>query len=173
MVSYRVSYIPPYNIFLCSLFGKSLWTPQRKEKHDWKSSVVQDWLPFRERSFGIKKRFTVLFCFGILNNLSNICFEMASLFMKSCWLAALDQDQNFSIKKPMLWSFLLPVALILLFNIIIFIKIIVSVIWKENKDLTRWDGTELLRSFRCIPWSLVKSSGFLVTNLDFWENLLF
>lgn len=37
----------------------------------------------------------------------------------------------------MLWSFLLPVALILLFNIIIFIKIIVSVIWKENKDLTR------------------------------------
>uniref|UniRef100_A0A8B9UDX5 Adhesion G protein-coupled receptor G7 n=1 Tax=Anas zonorhyncha TaxID=75864 RepID=A0A8B9UDX5_9AVES len=90
-----------------------------------------------ERSFGIKKRFTVLFCFGILNNLSNISFEMASLFMKSCWLAALDQDQNFSIKKPMLWSFLLPVALILLFNIIIFIKIIVSVIWKENKDLTR------------------------------------
>lgn len=79
----------------------------------------------------------VLFCFGILNNLSNISFEMASLFMKSCWLAALDQDQNFSIKKPMLWSFLLPVALILLFNIIIFIKIIVSVIWKENKDLTR------------------------------------
>uniref|UniRef100_A0A8B9DQS7 Adhesion G protein-coupled receptor G7 n=1 Tax=Anser cygnoides TaxID=8845 RepID=A0A8B9DQS7_ANSCY len=54
-----------------------------------------------------------------------------------CWLAALDQDQNFSIKKPMLWSFLLPVALILLFNIIIFIKIVVSVIWKENKDLTR------------------------------------
>lgn len=78
-----------------------------------------------------------MFCFGILNNLSNISFEMASLFMKSCWLAALDQDQNFSIKKPMLWSFLLPVALILLFNIIIFIKIIVSVIWKENKDLTR------------------------------------
>ncbi|NXI66476.1 AGRG7 protein, partial [Anseranas semipalmata] len=54
-----------------------------------------------------------------------------------CWLAALDEDQNFSTEKPMLWSFLLPVALILLFNIIIFIKIIVSVIWKEDKDLTR------------------------------------
>ncbi|OXB61568.1 hypothetical protein ASZ78_010425 [Callipepla squamata] len=37
----------------------------------------------------------------------------------------------------MFWSFLLPVAFILLFNIIIFIKIIVSVIWKENKNLTR------------------------------------
>ncbi|NWX14871.1 AGRG7 protein, partial [Aegotheles bennettii] len=54
-----------------------------------------------------------------------------------CWLAALDQNQNFSVQKPMLWSFLLPVALILLFNIIIFIKISVSVIWKKNKNLTR------------------------------------
>ncbi|KAK4828722.1 hypothetical protein QYF61_000713, partial [Mycteria americana] len=53
-----------------------------------------------------------------------------------CWLAALDQNQNFSMEKPMLWSFLLPVALILLFNIIIFIKITVSVIWK-NENLTR------------------------------------
>ncbi|NWR73994.1 AGRG7 protein, partial [Centropus unirufus] len=54
-----------------------------------------------------------------------------------CWLAALDQNQNFSMQKPMLWSFLLPVALIILFNIIIFIKITVSVIWKKNKNLTR------------------------------------
>lgn len=54
-----------------------------------------------------------------------------------CWLAALDQNQNFSMKKPMFWSFLLPVAFILLFNIIIFVEIIVSVIWKENKNLTR------------------------------------
>ncbi|KAM6381909.1 adhesion G-protein coupled receptor G7 [Alca torda] len=54
-----------------------------------------------------------------------------------CWLAALDQNQNFSVQKPMLWSFLLPVALILLFNIIVFIKISVSVIWKKNENLTR------------------------------------
>ncbi|NXK24009.1 AGRG7 protein, partial [Arenaria interpres] len=54
-----------------------------------------------------------------------------------CWLAALDQNQNFSMQKPMLWSFLLPVALILLFNIIVFIKITVSVIWKKNENLTR------------------------------------
>ncbi|NWU89118.1 AGRG7 protein, partial [Upupa epops] len=54
-----------------------------------------------------------------------------------CWLAALDQNQNFSVQKPMLWAFLLPVALILLFNIIVFIKISVSVIWRKNKDLTR------------------------------------
>ncbi|NWS72101.1 AGRG7 protein, partial [Crotophaga sulcirostris] len=54
-----------------------------------------------------------------------------------CWLAALDQNQNFSVQKPMLWSFLLPAALIILFNIIIFIKITVSVIWKKNENLTR------------------------------------
>ncbi|KFQ31395.1 putative G-protein coupled receptor 128, partial [Merops nubicus] len=54
-----------------------------------------------------------------------------------CWLAALDQNQNFSMQKPMLWSFLLPVTLILLFNITIFIKISASVIWKKNKNLTR------------------------------------
>ncbi|NXH19622.1 AGRG7 protein, partial [Bucco capensis] len=54
-----------------------------------------------------------------------------------CWLAALDENQNFNMQKPMLWSFLLPVALILLFNIIIFVKITVSVIWKKNENLTR------------------------------------
>ncbi|NXA36583.1 AGRG7 protein, partial [Eudromia elegans] len=54
-----------------------------------------------------------------------------------CWLAALDENRNFSMEKPMLWSFLLPVALILLFNFIIFINITVSVIWRDNKNLTR------------------------------------
>lgn len=79
----------------------------------------------------------ILFCCGILNNMSNKSFEMASLYIKSCWLAALDQNQNFSVQKPMFWSFLLPVALILLFNIVIFIKICASVIWKKNENLTR------------------------------------
>ncbi|NWX97464.1 AGRG7 protein, partial [Nothoprocta ornata] len=54
-----------------------------------------------------------------------------------CWLAALDENHNFSMEKPMLWSFLLPVALILLFNFIVFINITVSVIWRDNKNLTR------------------------------------
>ncbi|XP_015266073.1 PREDICTED: adhesion G-protein coupled receptor G7 [Gekko japonicus] len=53
-----------------------------------------------------------------------------------CWLAALDSHQNFSVEKPLLWAFLLPVAFILLFNVIMFGKIIISVLWKENKELT-------------------------------------
>lgn len=79
----------------------------------------------------------LLFCFGILNTVSNKSVEMVSLYIKSCWLAALDENQNFSVHKPMLWSFLLPVALILLFNITVFMKISVSVIWKKNENLTR------------------------------------
>lgn len=108
--------------------------------------VLREWLPFRNRLTRPRKPYEIfqdekwniiLFCFGILNNVSNKPSEMASLYIKSCWLAALDQNQNFSVQKPMLWSFLLPVALILLFNIIIFIKISVSVTWKKNENLTR------------------------------------
>ncbi|KAF7688306.1 hypothetical protein HF521_014312 [Silurus meridionalis] len=36
-----------------------------------------------------------------------------------CWLAALDQNDRFDMLKPMLWGFLLPAAVMLLFNIAI------------------------------------------------------
>lgn len=112
-----------------------------------------------------------LFCFGILNNVSEVSFETTSLYIQSCCLAALDQNQNISVQKPTLWSFLLTA--VLLFNILIFIKISISVIWKKT-NLIRWDGTGLLISFsKFIPQSLVTSSDFLVTNSDFWQNLLF
>ncbi|XP_006130799.4 adhesion G-protein coupled receptor G7 [Pelodiscus sinensis] len=53
-----------------------------------------------------------------------------------CWLAALDENGNVSKEKPMIWAFLLIVAIILLFNIIVFVKITVLVMWKENTNLT-------------------------------------
>ncbi|KAM7178107.1 adhesion G-protein coupled receptor G7 [Macrochelys suwanniensis] len=53
-----------------------------------------------------------------------------------CWLAVLDDKGEVSIKKPMIWALLLVVAVILLFNIIIFVKITVLVMWKENTNLT-------------------------------------
>ncbi|XP_043361813.1 adhesion G-protein coupled receptor G7 [Dermochelys coriacea] len=53
-----------------------------------------------------------------------------------CWLAVLDDKGKVSTKKPMIWAFLLVVAVILLFNIIIFVKITVLVMWKENTNLT-------------------------------------
>ncbi|KAI4900482.1 hypothetical protein NFI96_003967 [Prochilodus magdalenae] len=38
-------------------------------------------------------------------------------FMCVCWLAALDREEKFDVRKPMLWGFLLPLTLMLLFNI--------------------------------------------------------
>ncbi|KPP76067.1 hypothetical protein Z043_104626 [Scleropages formosus] len=35
-----------------------------------------------------------------------------------CWLAALDETRRFDPRKPMLWSFLIPVGLVLILNII-------------------------------------------------------
>ncbi|NXS97244.1 AGRG7 protein, partial [Jacana jacana] len=95
-----------------------------------------------------------------------------------CWLAALDQNQNFSMQKPMLWSFLLPVALILLFNIIVFIKVTVSVIWKKNENLTRnkkdsfmkkMIGTISIAVVHGITWTI----GFLMLINHEGANLVF
>ncbi|KAJ8346289.1 hypothetical protein SKAU_G00304820 [Synaphobranchus kaupii] len=38
-----------------------------------------------------------------------------------CWLASLDGEKKFDLKKPMLWGFLLPVALMLLYNYVILV----------------------------------------------------
>nr|XP_056714151.1 adhesion G-protein coupled receptor G7 [Euleptes europaea] len=62
-----------------------------------------------------------------------------------CWLAVLDSHQNFSAEKPLLWAFLFPVAFILLFNIFVFGRTIISVIWKENKKLTSTKKTSVVK----------------------------
>ncbi|XP_026016749.1 adhesion G-protein coupled receptor G7-like [Astatotilapia calliptera] len=36
-----------------------------------------------------------------------------------CWLAALDKNKHFSFEKPLFWGFLLPVSLILIYNIVL------------------------------------------------------
>ncbi|XP_030185476.1 adhesion G-protein coupled receptor G7 [Lynx canadensis] len=51
-----------------------------------------------------------------------------------CWLAV--PDKKDLITSPFLWSFVLPVTIILINNIVIFIIIIVKVIWKNNRNLT-------------------------------------
>lgn len=160
-------------------FDKSFLYCPEKEKRDWKLSVIKEWLPFRDKLtrfgkpyeiFRDEKWNIILVCLCILNNVPNKSFEMASLCIKSCWLAALDQNGNFSMQKPMLWSFLLPVAFILLFNIIVFIRISVSVIWKKNENLTRWDGIGLLRSLNKCIQSLVSSSDFSCQRHRFLTN---
>lgn len=51
-----------------------------------------------------------------------------------CWLA-IPKSSNF-IKSPFLWSFIIPVTIILLINIAIFVVITVKVLWKSNQNLT-------------------------------------
>ncbi|XP_030638728.1 adhesion G-protein coupled receptor G7 [Chanos chanos] len=51
-----------------------------------------------------------------------------------CWLAYQDQNGNFDPKKPMLWGFLIPLALMLIFNIsvVVYFSFITC---KENPSL--------------------------------------
>lgn len=50
-----------------------------------------------------------------------------------CWLA-IPKSDNF-VKSPFLWSFIIPVTIILITNIVIFIIITVKVLWKNNQNL--------------------------------------
>ncbi|XP_014195893.2 adhesion G-protein coupled receptor G7, partial [Haplochromis burtoni] len=38
-----------------------------------------------------------------------------------CWLAALDKNKQFNFGKPMFWAFLLPIGLILIYNIVLLV----------------------------------------------------
>lgn len=51
-----------------------------------------------------------------------------------CWLAV-PKNNDFA-RSPLLWSFIMPVTIILITNIAIFITITVKVLWKNNQNLT-------------------------------------
>ncbi|XP_011354037.1 adhesion G-protein coupled receptor G7 [Pteropus vampyrus] len=50
-----------------------------------------------------------------------------------CWLA-IPESKGF-MTSPLLWSFIVPVILILINNVVIFIIIVVQVLWKNNQNL--------------------------------------
>ncbi|XP_055965128.1 adhesion G-protein coupled receptor G7 [Sorex fumeus] len=50
-----------------------------------------------------------------------------------CWLATSENDLK---NSPLLWSFIIPVTIILISNVVIFIIITVKVLWKDNNKLT-------------------------------------
>nr|XP_034371182.1 adhesion G-protein coupled receptor G7 [Arvicanthis niloticus] len=51
-----------------------------------------------------------------------------------CWLA-IPKNNDFA-RSPLLWSFIMPVTIILITNIAMFITITVKVLWKNNQNLT-------------------------------------
>uniref|UniRef100_A0A8C0DD44 Adhesion G-protein coupled receptor G7 n=1 Tax=Balaenoptera musculus TaxID=9771 RepID=A0A8C0DD44_BALMU len=50
-----------------------------------------------------------------------------------CWLAT--QESSGLITSPLLWSFIIPMIIILINNVVIFIVIAVKVLWKNNQNL--------------------------------------
>ncbi|KAL4656522.1 adhesion G-protein coupled receptor G7-like [Arapaima gigas] len=63
-----------------------------------------------------------------------------------CWLAALDREKMFDIRKPMLWGFLFPVALMLSFNTGILVYFTVTQC-RTNPDLKSTQKTPILKKF--------------------------
>ncbi|XP_004675532.1 PREDICTED: probable G-protein coupled receptor 128 [Condylura cristata] len=51
-----------------------------------------------------------------------------------CWLKTFENDSV--LQSPFLWSFIMPVTIILISNVTIFIIITVKVLWKNNQNLT-------------------------------------
>ncbi|XP_021573786.1 adhesion G-protein coupled receptor G7 isoform X2 [Carlito syrichta] len=60
-----------------------------------------------------------------------------------CWLAT--PEENNYTKSPLLWSFIIPVAIILISNFAIFIKITIKVLWKSNQNLTSTRNVSFLK----------------------------
>ncbi|XP_073524187.1 adhesion G-protein coupled receptor G7 isoform X2 [Phyllobates terribilis] len=61
-----------------------------------------------------------------------------------CWLLAENKEKQFDISKPMLWSFLLPVGLILTLNIYIVIAVVFT-ITKKKTELIRTKKISFLK----------------------------
>lgn len=65
-----------------------------------------------------------------------ICSNLVPGELCSCWLAALDKDKRFDYRKPMFWGFLIPVGVILIYNVILLVLTSMTTC-KTNKSLQR------------------------------------
>ncbi|XP_065115855.1 adhesion G-protein coupled receptor G7-like [Paramisgurnus dabryanus] len=63
-----------------------------------------------------------------------------------CWLASLDPKQSFNMRKPMFWGFLLPLFIMLIFNMAIFLHFSQN-ICKTVPNLVRLQQTPLKKKF--------------------------
>ncbi|XP_004606877.2 adhesion G-protein coupled receptor G7 [Sorex araneus] len=70
---------------------------------------------------------------GIIYALHNPSWVSKYRQEEICWLATSEEDLK---NSPLLWSFVIPVTIILISNIAIFIIITVKVLWKDNHKLT-------------------------------------
>nr|XP_020039353.1 adhesion G-protein coupled receptor G7 [Castor canadensis] len=71
---------------------------------------------------------------GIIYAQSGNNWELDYRQEEICWLAV--SNSNGFIASSFLWSFIMPITIILIMNIVIFIMITVKVLWKNNQNLT-------------------------------------
>ncbi|KAL3045414.1 hypothetical protein OYC64_013645 [Pagothenia borchgrevinki] len=94
-----------------------------------------------------------------------------------CWLAAVDKKKQFDFRKPMFWAFLLPVALILIYNVALLVLASLTICrtdaaLKSSRPRTLWK--KFLISFSLavllgVSWFL----GYLVLVTSGNTNLVF
>ncbi|KAF3821416.1 hypothetical protein GH733_010994, partial [Mirounga leonina] len=80
---------------------------------------------------------------GIIFSQSGSQWELNYRQEEICWLAV--SGNSGLISSPLLWSFMIPITIILINNIVIFIIIIVKVIWKTNQNLTSTKNVSFLK----------------------------
>ncbi|KAM9349992.1 adhesion G-protein coupled receptor G7-like [Symphorus nematophorus] len=90
-----------------------------------------------------------------------------------CWLAALDKAKRFHFEKPMFWGFILPVGLILIYNILVMI-LASPMIFRADPTKKRSMANKILVSFSLamllgLSWTL----GYLVLATSGHTHLIF
>ncbi|XP_041834318.1 adhesion G-protein coupled receptor G7 [Melanotaenia boesemani] len=94
-----------------------------------------------------------------------------------CWLAALDNNKHFNFGKPMFWAFLLPVGLILIYNMVLLVLTSMTTCRVDPK-LTSTSRSTLTKKFLVsfslavmlgLSWTL----GYLVLATTGLAHLLF
>ncbi|XP_058237552.1 adhesion G-protein coupled receptor G7 [Hemibagrus wyckioides] len=79
-----------------------------------------------------------------------------------CWLAAGDQQNGLDVTKPMLWGFLLPVAVMLLFNIAVLLYFSYTTC-RTNPDLNSSQVTPLRnKMLGCISMAVVLGVSWII-----------
>ncbi|KAB1283498.1 Adhesion G-protein coupled receptor G7 [Camelus dromedarius] len=88
-----------------------------------------------KKDYKYPKSLDVFSTIGCALSTAGLVLTVLFQVVTSCWLAV--EEGNGFITSPLLWSFIVPVTIILISNVVIFIIILVKVLWKNNQNLTR------------------------------------
>ncbi|KAM3585616.1 uncharacterized protein V6R79_022941 [Siganus canaliculatus] len=94
-----------------------------------------------------------------------------------CWLAGVDQNKHFDFAKPMFWGFILPLGLILLYNMALLIQVSM-ITCRTDPNLNSTNNLSFKKKFLisfslCIILGLSWILGYLVLVMSGIANLVF